>query len=58
LGDALGLSNVNVNRVLKELRGWGWITLHGGKLKINDWQELAALCDFDPTYLHLERRAA
>ncbi|WP_245524609.1 Crp/Fnr family transcriptional regulator [Methylobacterium nonmethylotrophicum] len=58
LGHALGLSNVHINRVLKELRGKGWITLQGGRLEINGWQELAHLCDFDPTYLHLERRAA
>ncbi|WP_245447241.1 Crp/Fnr family transcriptional regulator [Methylobacterium sp. 17Sr1-1] len=58
LGDALGLSNVHVNRTLRELRRGELITLHGGKLEINNWQEIAKLCDFDPTYLHLERRAA
>lgn len=58
LGDALGLSNVHVNRVLRELRTNGWITLHGGKLEIEEWRELTNLCGFDPTYLHLERRAA
>ncbi|WP_244914030.1 Crp/Fnr family transcriptional regulator [Methylobacterium frigidaeris] len=58
LGDALGLSNVHVNRTLREMRESGLITLHSGKLEIKHWQELAKLCDFDPTYLHLERLAA
>ncbi|TNC05227.1 Crp/Fnr family transcriptional regulator [Methylobacterium terricola] len=58
LGDALGLSNVHVNRVLKELRDNKLITLHGGGLDILDWAKLSKLCGFDPTYLHLERQAA
>ncbi|PIK71875.1 Crp/Fnr family transcriptional regulator [Methylobacterium frigidaeris] len=58
LGDALGLSNVHVNRTLRELRGKDLITLHGGTLEIYKWQELADSCDFDPAYLHLERRTA
>lgn len=58
LGDALGLSNVHVNRTLKDMRDGELITLHGGALKTRKWQELAKLCDFDPTYLHLDRGAA
>ncbi|TNC06527.1 Crp/Fnr family transcriptional regulator [Methylobacterium terricola] len=57
LGDALGLSNVHVNRTLRDLRDNGLITLHGGKLQIDRWQELTGLCDFDATYLHLDRGA-
>ncbi|GEP04804.1 Crp/Fnr family transcriptional regulator [Methylobacterium oxalidis] len=58
LGDALGLSNVHVNRVLQEMRGRGLITLHSGTLVIEAWDELMRACEFDPTYLHLEKRAA
>jgi len=58
IGDALGLSNVHVNRVLRELRGKGLITLQSHKLQIHDWAELNKLGDFDPTYLHLDRGAA
>jgi CRP-like cAMP-binding protein len=58
LGDALGLSNVHVNRVLQEMRGKGLITLRGSTLVIHAWNELARAAEFDPTYLHLERRAA
>ncbi len=53
LGDALGISSVHVNRVLKELRDNGLITLGGGKLTIHDWKALAEAGEFDPTYLHL-----
>jgi CRP-like cAMP-binding protein len=58
IGDALGLSNVHVNRVLRELRERELITLQAHWLQINDWAELIKLCDFDPTYLHLEPQRA
>ncbi|KMO13889.1 Crp/Fnr family transcriptional regulator, partial [Methylobacterium platani] len=57
VGDARGLSNVHVNRVLRDLRESGLISWRRGGLEITDWQELAKLCDFDPTYLHLDRGA-
>ncbi|MER2264639.1 Crp/Fnr family transcriptional regulator [Methylobacterium oxalidis] len=58
LGDALGLSNVHVNRVLQEMRRRKLISLHGGTLVIEAWDELNRVSEFDPTYLHLETRAA
>jgi len=58
LGDALGLSNVHVNRVLQAMRGKGLITLRGSALVIEAWDELNRVSEFDPTYLHLEKRAA
>lgn len=58
LGDALGLSNVHVNRTLRDMRESELITLHRGTLEINDWQELSKLCDFNPVYLHMDRGAA
>ena len=54
IGDALGLSNVHVNRVLQELRAKGLITLRGRSLVITDWAALSEAGEFDPTYLHLE----
>lgn len=57
LADALGLTNVHVNRVLKEMRGRTLITLHGQTLVIEAWDELLRVAEFDPTYLHLEKRA-
>jgi CRP-like cAMP-binding protein len=54
LADALGLTSVHVNRVLKDLRGNGLISLHGRRLEIRDWSGLRAVAEFNPQYLHLE----
>lgn len=53
IADALGLTSVHVNRVLKELRTDGLIETSGRHLRILDWEGLQAGGDFDPTYLHL-----
>jgi CRP-like cAMP-binding protein len=37
LGDALGLSTVQVNRVVQDLRADGLVILRGSSLHINDW---------------------
>jgi CRP-like cAMP-binding protein len=58
LGDALGLSTVHVNRVLQELRGDGLIEAKGASVIIRDWGGLKKAGEFDPTYLHQERREA
>jgi CRP-like cAMP-binding protein len=58
LADALGLSNVHVNRVLQDLRSRGFITLERHALTIADWGALRAMAEFDPVYLHLQKRAA
>jgi hypothetical protein len=38
--------------------GKGVITLRGHTLVIEAWDELVRASEFDPTYLHLEKRAA
>jgi len=58
IGDALGLSNVHVNRVMQDLRAQGMIGRQGRELIIHDWEGLCALGEFDETYMHLERKAA
>jgi CRP-like cAMP-binding protein len=58
LGDAFGLSTVHVNRVLQDLRSDGLINLHGGALKVLDWEGLQKAGEFDPTYLHLVKKQA
>jgi CRP-like cAMP-binding protein len=58
LADALGISTVHVNRVLQDLRGDNLITLHGGFVKVLDWDRLKQAGEFDPTYLHLVKRGA
>lgn len=55
LGDALGISTVHVNRVLKDLRDSGMISLKSGRLTIHDWEALSKVADFDPSYLHLRQ---
>ncbi len=57
LGDVLGLSVVHVNRKLQDLRGAGLIEWRDGKVKINDFDSLANLSEFDPTYLSLRRES-
>ncbi|GJE34081.1 hypothetical protein LDDCCGHA_4285 [Methylobacterium oxalidis] len=55
LGDATGLSNVHVNRVLQELRASGLIVLRGKRLSIPDLRALQAVAQFNVNYLHLDR---
>lgn len=57
LGDVLGLTQVHVNRVLMELRRQGLLEWKAGQVTINDWDALARLGQFDPTYLRLQRDA-
>jgi CRP-like cAMP-binding protein len=56
LGDCTGLTNVHVNRTLKELRDSGLVTYQDGKVSILDWDRLAHAGEFDPAYLYLEKR--
>lgn len=58
LADALGLTSVHVNRVLKGMRNQGLITLQSRTLTIERWDELLRVCQFNPTYLRLENRTA
>ncbi len=51
LADALGLSAVHVNRVLRELREEGLCTFRNGRVDINDFDGLVQLADFDHDYL-------
>ncbi len=52
LADALGLTVVTVNRVLKDLRLSGVVDRERSRMVIRDWKELARLGEFDPRYLH------
>jgi CRP-like cAMP-binding protein len=58
LADALGLTSVHVNRVLKDMRGEALLTLRSNTLVIEAWDELLRVSEFDPQYLQLEKRAA
>lgn len=58
LADALGLTPVHVNRVLRDMREQTLITLRSHRLVIEARDELVRIAGFDPTYLNLEQRAA
>jgi CRP-like cAMP-binding protein len=51
LADALGLSAVHINRVLRQLREDGLATFQNGRVTINDFDRLVVLAEFDPAYL-------
>jgi CRP-like cAMP-binding protein len=56
LGDALGLTAVHVNRVLRKLRVSGVMELAAGSLIISDISKLAYVAGFDDNYLHRRLR--
>ncbi|MBL4927785.1 Crp/Fnr family transcriptional regulator [Fuscibacter oryzae] len=51
LADALGLSAVHVNRVLRELRESGLLTFQKGRVVFDDHDALVELAGFDRAYL-------
>lgn len=54
LADALGLSAVHVNRVLRELREEGLVTFRNGHVQFDNFAGLVDLADFDQDYLDHE----
>ena len=51
LADALGLSSVHVNRVLRQLREMEFLTFQKGHVNFDDIDGLVGLADFDKAYL-------
>lgn len=51
LADALGLSAVHVNRVLRQLREAGLVTVREGHVRFDDYDRLVDFAEFDPAYL-------
>jgi CRP-like cAMP-binding protein len=51
LADGLGLSAVHVNRVLRQLREDGLVTVREGHVAFHDYGRLVDLAGFDPAYL-------
>ena len=54
LGEATGLTAVHVNRTLQEIRTQGIVAVDRGHIQIPDWNVLAAIAEFDPSYLMLD----
>jgi CRP-like cAMP-binding protein len=57
LADALALTSVHVNRMLMKLEADGLISRTKRIVSILNWKELAEVADFEPRYLHLDRRS-
>ncbi len=51
MADALGLSAVHVNRVLRQLREAGMVTFRDGRVSFTDYNKLASFAQFDPSYM-------
>jgi CRP-like cAMP-binding protein len=52
LADALGLTAIHVNRVLRQLREQDLLTLHKGSVRIHDLDRLRKLAGFQGGYLN------
>ncbi len=51
LADALGLTAIHVNRVLRQLRERGLVTFRDGRVEFHNYPALVELAEFDPAYL-------
>mgnify|MGYP000023512343 CR=1 FL=1 len=51
LADALGLTAIHVNRVLRQLREAGMITFRDGFVAFDDYERLVHFAQFDPSYM-------
>jgi CRP-like cAMP-binding protein len=51
MADALGLSSVHVNRVLRKLREAGMVTFRDGYVAFDDYNRTVEFADFETTYL-------
>jgi CRP-like cAMP-binding protein len=54
LADATGLTNVHVNRTLRELRIRSAAELRSGTVTVHDWDQLAVIAEFDPAFMLLD----
>ena len=57
LADAVGLTSVHVNRVLKQLGGEGLISRDRRSIVIEDWPRMREAGDFNERYLHRQATA-
>ncbi|RYF67113.1 MAG: Crp/Fnr family transcriptional regulator [Comamonadaceae bacterium] len=58
IGEVCALTNVHVNRVLRELRELGLCQIRSSRVQIMNLEGLAAKALFDPEYLYLNPRIA
>lgn len=53
IGEAIGITAVHANRVIRQLREDGVVDLHRGRVTVLDEAKFQELADFDNRYLHL-----
>lgn len=58
IGDALGMTSVHTNRIVKLLRMQQLATVGGGEVAVHNIEALQRYCGFSPAYLHLPARDA
>ena len=56
LGEVCGLTNVHVNRVLRQLRETGLCTVRSSHVEIHDLKGLSVTGQFEPSYLYLNHQ--
>ncbi|MDB5699315.1 MAG: Crp/Fnr family transcriptional regulator [Alphaproteobacteria bacterium] len=54
LGDALGMTAIQVKRTLMILRAGAIVDFRDGRLSVLDWEQLLEVGEFDPYYLHFQ----
>jgi len=54
LADALGLTSVHINRMVRSLSAMELVTVKHRRVQTHDWLGLSAMCGFQPNYLRLE----
>jgi CRP-like cAMP-binding protein len=52
IGDALGITSIHANRVIKQLRSDGIVDINRGRVTILDEGKFEELADFDDRYMH------
>ncbi|MDA9412397.1 Crp/Fnr family transcriptional regulator [Bradyrhizobium sp. CCBAU 45384] len=52
IGEALGITAVHANRVIRQLRQEGIVELNRGRVIVLDERKFQELADFEPRYLH------
>ena len=57
LGDMMALTPVHVNRTLQSLRREGLVEIQNRVVRILDWEAMADVGEFDPTYLQIGKSA-
>ncbi len=56
LADTLAMTGVHLNRIVRQLRLQGLITLKSHTITVPDVERLNSFAEFNPNYLHLTQR--